>query len=85
MVKVYIENHSLPDLVLKVCYACVVNLAEILVWDGIWLTVGSSYGHIVDETESARCVFSAVVTGRTHHTESSLRGSWSRLKIVTSI
>lgn len=45
--------------------------------------MGSSHGYVVDETESARGIFSTVVTGRTYHTESPLGGSWNRLRIVT--
>jgi hypothetical protein len=38
--------------------------------------MGSGHGYIVDETESARLIFSTVMTGGTHNTESPLRGGW---------
>lgn len=69
MVQVDIENHNPPNLVLQVCFGGVVNEVDQLVRGGSRLTVGSGHGYIVDETKSARGIFSTVVTRGAHNTE----------------
>ena len=77
MMKVDIENHNFPDLVLEMCYANTMNIAETSVWSyRIWLTMGGGHCYVIDETESARCIFSTMVTGGTDNTKSSLGGGW---------
>ena len=55
----------------------VVNAVEAMVRGESQLTVGSGHGYVVDETESTRGIFTTVVTGGAHDTESSSRGGWS--------
>jgi len=76
VMQVNIKNHDPPDLVPKVCFKNAVNGVEEMARAGSRLTVGSGHGYIVDETESARGIFTTVVARGAHNTESPSRCGW---------